>query len=101
LSRPPFNAERQLWIDPDDYTHTQALGIRIAQAGITALRYWSARAPEPGHCVAVLDLQAFADRRPRVRQTWHLYLGDKEATATRAMAGDGERHAFSRSGWAL
>lgn len=101
LSRVPFDEQRAQWTDPDDYTHAQALGVQAVQADITALRYWSARAPEPGHCVAVFDLRAFSDNKPRTRQTWHLYLGDKEATASRAMAGDREHHAFARSGWGL
>lgn len=101
LSRAPFDAEHAYWTDPHDYTATQTLGVHAAKAGITALRYWSVRAPEPGHCVGILAPDAFSHSTPDVRQTWHLYLGTKEATVTRAMADDGEHHAFSCSDWNL
>lgn len=101
LSLQPFDEQRQHWIDAHDYAHAQQLGQRAVEADIAALRYWSARSPEAGHCVALLDLQSFFDDRPRTRQTWHLYLGNKEASASRAMAGADEHHAFSRSVWGL
>lgn len=101
LSRRPFDAQRAHWTDPDDYSHTQVLGVQAVAAGIAALKYYSARSPEPDYCVGIFDPWAFTLARPDVRQTWHLYLGASEVTATRAMAGAGEQHAFSRSTWRL
>lgn len=101
LCRPPFDGEQTRWSDPNDYTATQKLGERAVEAGIAALRYTSARAPEPGHCVAVLDWRAFSITHPETRQTWHLYLGAREATASRAMAEKHEHHAFARFIWSL
>lgn len=101
LSRPPFAEYRESLSDPAVYSFTQAVGVQANRSGIAALRYWSARAPEPGHCMALFDLSSFVDARPRTRQTWYLYLGDKEATASRALAGAWERHAFARADWGL
>lgn len=101
LSRPPFDEQRGQLTDPDDYSFTQAMGKKASGGGVIALRYCSARAPEPEHCVALLDVSAFVDNRPRARQTWYLYLGAREATASRALAGRHERHAFARSLWGL
>src|SRR5699024_9738584 len=61
LTRAPFAEQRARWTDPHDYTPTQQLGRTAVDAGISVLRYWSARAPEPGHCVALFDVQSFHD----------------------------------------
>ena len=101
LSRLPFAEYQSRWTDPGSYAHTQKLGVTAVEAEIDALRYRSARTREAQYNVAIFAVQAFADDRPRTRQTWYLYLGDQEATAFRALAGTREHHAFARSDWAL
>ena len=68
----PFAADLAAWTDPADYSACQNLAALAREAGIAALRSQSARDPERGCNVVVLDPAAFASREPAIRRTWHL-----------------------------
>ena len=72
LRRAPFNAQRQLWTDPVNYTETQAFAREARLAGAQAILYESVRDPDAGDCVAVLSPEAFpAGQEPRA-EIWYL-----------------------------
>ena len=52
------------------YAATQALGRELRAAGCEVVRYLSARDAHGGVNVALFTPKAFAERRPRVPQTW-------------------------------
>jgi hypothetical protein len=75
LTRPPLDQDAVLWLDPADYAAPQVLAERARSAGVTMLRYASARDPVPGRRnVALLTCRAFASTRPLEHQTWRLHL---------------------------
>lgn len=94
LTLPPFDARRQSWCDPDDYSACQTLARRGRAIGTQAIRYESARDAERRANVALLDPAAFAARTPRIEQTWHFRYEAGRMTAFAAFPSE-ERHAFS------
>lgn len=66
-----FATHRAAIASPTSYRETQALGADARAAGVDALRYPSARDPEAGANVAVLEPSAFGRRRPHGLETWH------------------------------
>ncbi len=74
---------------PVSYAAGQALGSDMRAAGIQAFRYPSARDPEGGTNVGVLDPVAFGRRRPHGFENWH-------CTATRARVEFRKRDYFER-----
>ncbi|MFW5910916.1 MAG: RES family NAD+ phosphorylase [Thiohalospira sp.] len=97
LTIPPLDRQRSRWLAPTDYSLTQTLGDNAFEASIGAIRYESVRDPvrdpdghSDGRNVAILDPAAFDPPHHHYAQTWHLYLGRKEANARRALAGEGE-----------
>lgn len=86
LAAPAFNQGRRAWLDPDDYTASQALALTAREAGLGAIRWPSVRHPEPRPwCLAVLRLDAFARPRPEPgAQTWFLTAGRNQALWQRA-----------------
>jgi hypothetical protein len=74
LSAPPFAEDRPVWINPLDYTSTQALADAARSAGIAVIRYESARDPLGGHNFALLTCRTFAAGEPLARQTWRMRL---------------------------
>ena len=71
LTRPPFSALEARLASKTSYVATQRLGSELKEARIGAFCYPSARDPERGTAVAVLDPAAFAHAKPRGLQTWH------------------------------
>lgn len=96
LTRPPLDRDRSAWVDPVDYTATQALAEQARLAGIQAIRYESARDPDAGTNVALLTCAAFARTTPRRRQTWLLLVRQAEVAVWRSAAPQ-EAHTFARS----
>lgn len=66
-----FAGHRGAIASPTSYIATQALGADLRAANVDAFRYPSARDPDGGVNVAVLDPSAFGRRRPRDLETWH------------------------------
>ncbi len=76
LSVSPFSSHRPLWMDPKDYTHTQALADKAREAEIGVIRYESVRNPG-GHNLALLHPNTFkaADEPYRNNNlTWKLLI---------------------------
>lgn len=67
----PFDAVRATVAAPDRYAQTQELGAVLRRDGVQALRYPSARDPDDGVNVAVLEVGAFGRSRPRAFETWY------------------------------
>jgi hypothetical protein len=80
----PRLEERKRWVNPDDYSHTQALADRARQAGIEVIRYESVRDAQHQANVALLTAKAFTGKKPQTQQTWFLYLAPTEINFTRA-----------------
>ena len=80
LRAPPFDADRERWIDPASYKATQSIAVAARAAGIDIIRYESVRDTEHGGCGAVLSVRAFADRQPLETQTWWLALSRERVT---------------------
>jgi hypothetical protein len=94
LSRPPFEAHRERWTHPSDYSACQDLAEHARAAGVDVLRYQSARDPA-GTNVALLGCRAFAAREPIERQTWRVDIGVSGARAVCAFPD--ERLEFARA----
>lgn len=76
LTEPPLLADREAWMDPVDYTRTQAFASTARDAGAEAIRYASVR-HAGGFCVALMHPCVFraATRAYRDhKQTWNLVL---------------------------
>jgi hypothetical protein len=96
LTAAPFDRESGRWSHPTDYTRCQALADSARAAGVSALRYASARAT--GRNIALLTCGAFASHEPLDRQVWRLHVG---APGVRAICAFPEqRLGFDRSAFA-
>jgi hypothetical protein len=84
LTQAPLSKDRKRWVNPDDYSHTQALADRARQAGIEVIRYESVRDAQHQANVALLTAKAFTGKKPQTQQTWFLYLAPTEINFTRA-----------------
>lgn len=76
LSLPPLVAQRDRWMHPTDYSHTQALADAARQAGLEVIRYESVRNPG-GRCLAILSPDVFrAVQEPyrHQQQSWTLHI---------------------------
>jgi hypothetical protein len=73
LTRPPFDRDAAMWMDPTDYNHCHDLADAARGAGVHVLRYRSARVE--GVNVALLSCAAFASPAPLERQVWRVHLG--------------------------
>lgn len=90
-------ADSPRWTDPIDCGHCQALADAAREAGVSGLRYRSARAD--GRNVVLLSCRAFAAAEPQERQTWRLHVGASGARAFSDAAGarlEFNRGAFAR-----
>ncbi|MBB3396938.1 MULTISPECIES: RES family NAD+ phosphorylase [unclassified Rhizobium] len=74
LARPPLDADRATWTDPQNYAPCQALADAAREAGCRAILYESVRDPQRGRNIALLTAAAFAAREPVERQTWRIRL---------------------------
>ncbi|HLQ85771.1 MAG TPA: RES family NAD+ phosphorylase [Salinisphaeraceae bacterium] len=70
LTAAPFAADERLWIDPEDYTHTQAFGAAAHAASVQAIRFASARDPRRRANVAVLECACIVSPKPLALQPW-------------------------------
>jgi hypothetical protein len=70
LTKKPFGAFAHLWT-ADDYEACQRLAARSRAIGAQLIRYRSARDPDRGANVALLDPAGFAETSPKIDQTWH------------------------------
>lgn len=75
LFEPPLDRSAVLWRHPTDYEPCQRLADAAREAGVQVIRYLSVRDPGGGRNAAILSAAAFADRRPRRQQTWHVFPG--------------------------
>jgi hypothetical protein len=74
LTAPPFVKDRARWTDLTDFGACQALADAARDAYGEVIRYESVRDPQGLANLAVLTCKAFAEPRPRERQTWRLRL---------------------------
>jgi hypothetical protein len=72
LRRPPHDASRATWTNPDDYSGCQAFARTARAADVHVIRYESVRDPEHAGCAAVLSVAAFAEKAPDAVHTWLL-----------------------------
>jgi hypothetical protein len=77
LRRSPFDANKHVWSNPNDYGGCQNFAAIARTAGLQAIRYASVRDPDAGTCTAVLSIQAFASKAPQELQTWFLAVTRK------------------------
>lgn len=83
LTIPPLDRDRAAWTHPTDYEPCQALADAARAAGLSVLRYASARDRSPGALnIALLASRAFACREPLERQTWRIHFGSAGVRAT-------------------
>ncbi|NGP53731.1 RES family NAD+ phosphorylase [Thioalkalivibrio sp. XN8] len=76
LQAPPFAVSERVLRDPADYRATQALGAAMRVAGVEAFEYLSARDPERGINVGVMDPAALSPRdRILGREEWTCCTG--------------------------
>jgi hypothetical protein len=80
LTTPPFDADRQRWRHPTEYSSCQALADTARVVDVEVLLYSSVR-DATGVNVALLSCRAFASRQPLERQTWRLNLNAHGARA--------------------
>jgi RES domain len=99
LRQPPFEADRILWTDADDYSACQTFARVAREARIGILRYESVRDPERGGCVAVLDPAAFAQPKPLELQSWTLSVSRERVVWHRSPAVGGGAFEFEASAW--
>ncbi len=97
LRKPPFDRDANVWMNPRDYSATQAFACVAREAAIEAIIYQSVRDPDPSWCAALLTPRAFAVKRPiNAMQTWQLVVTREEVIWRR---GAGETHSFTTSCW--
>ena len=75
LTEPPFDALKDIWTHPTDYTPCQALADAARTAGVGVIRYTSVRDPARGCNIALLTALAFAAAEAQDHQTWRIHLG--------------------------
>lgn len=75
LTRPPFDAQRDIWMHPTKLDECQALAEMARAANIDVIRYASVRDPRHRMNVALLSCRAFSGKKETARQTWRIHLG--------------------------
>lgn len=97
LSLPPLSANRDQWMQPSDYSHTQALAMQARIADIELIRYESVR-NRGGICLAILSPNMFRDiaAYKNNQQTWNLHIEPpSKITWQRELSGDGFSFEFN------
>lgn len=98
LTAPPLSDFADLWTDPRDYSHTQALAEQARKAGIEGLRYASVRDPG-GRCLALLTPEVFGRADAScvgAQETWTFYIhSDSEVVFQRDLADESFAFAFA------
>lgn len=77
LTEPPFADDRDRWIHPTDYAHTQAIANKARRDGIELIRSESVRNSPDGRCLTILTptvFKAVAEPFRHQRQTWNLFI---------------------------
>jgi len=74
LTRPPYDARREEWRHPTDYTPAHLVADEARAMGSEAIRSPSARDPGERCNVSVLTCAAFRDHNPIQQRTWRLHL---------------------------
>lgn len=93
LTRGALAKNVDVWREPVDYSHCQALAETARDAGVNVIRYQSARAE--GDNVALLACAAFATKAPTEQQRWRIHVS---ASGARAVGDDpAHRFGFDRS----
>jgi hypothetical protein len=92
-----FEPYRRRLLSPADYRSTQALGRDLREHAVQALRFPSARDPDHGPCIGVLDPSAFAATRPTASQTWHCFATRERVEFLRGGTARTVFHGFSRA----
>lgn len=100
LTMPPFESHEADWIDPADYTDCQDFASVAREAARALIRTLSARDPERGCNVVVLDPAAFSERRPKPGRTWHLRFENDRLVALAAFPAH-DRFEFTAAGFGL
>ena len=95
LTQAPFDQQDEQWSHPCEYSRCQDVADIAREAGVEALRYWSARDPSRGVNVALFTCTAFRTREPLERQTWRLHLNGSGVRAIGSTPS--QRMAFDRS----
>nr|WP_294847880.1 RES family NAD+ phosphorylase [uncultured Sphingomonas sp.] len=94
LSAEPFVAQRERWIDPNDYGACQAFATEARSIGAQLIRYESAR--DPGtHNAALFDAAAFTAPVPDSAGSWLFSFSDHGTLTARAPYPDETRYRFS------
>ena len=99
LTAAPFDSSASDWIS-NDYSICQKLGSNARVANAQAIRSISARDPQQGCNVALLDPAVFSSAQPNMRQTWHLRFEDGRLSCIAAFPGGGA-HTFVPSDFGL
>lgn len=74
----PFKRDAARWQHPSDYTATQAFAKITRETKVGIIIYKSVRCPIDSFCAAVLDLKAFAQKKPdNGMQSWVLTIADE------------------------
>lgn len=81
LTKPPYEGWRDTWTAYADYGPCQDFADQARAEGIELLRYESVRNPPHGRNVALLSVNAFADKAPRQRQTWRVFMDENRLRA--------------------
>lgn len=74
LTRPPLAQDRLRWTNLVDYGPCQELADSARTANAEMIRYASVRDPDNGFNIALLSAAAFAQKRPKVEQSWHVLV---------------------------
>lgn len=94
LTRLPYRRAENVWTDPSVYGPCQQLASNARRIDAQAIRYTSARDPEGGVNIALLDPAAFAVTAPSMEQSWHFRFERGLLTAFAAFPSN-ERYSFS------
>lgn len=93
LTRKQFSADRAKWTDPSSYTECQRFADQARRMAAQLIRYESARDPDGGANIALLDPACFRSKVPANRGTWHLRFQDGKLVVIGASPLT-ERHEF-------
>lgn len=93
LSRKPFVATRPKWTDPISYRECQDFAVRARKISTQLIRYESARDPNRGFNVALLDPACFRSNVPTNHGTFHFRF-QKGKLAVIGASPQTDRHEF-------
>lgn len=97
LTAEPFAAEGDRWTHPTDYEPCHEVADQARRLSCGVIRSLSARDPDGGINVSLLDCGAFASATPTARQRWRLKIGSSGVIAA---AEDGAGRYFGREAFA-